>query len=154
MRSSMYDLFRSDADAEKNGIALDYTDFRITIARAGGSNKRYAKLLNLKAKPYQRLIQMDQLDNDKAIEILMEVYADCVVKDWEMKNENDEWVSGIEDPSGGEILEVNKANVLATFKALPDLFADVREQAEKGALFRSALREEASGNSSGVSSTT
>ena len=151
--SGMYDLFRSDTEAEKNGIALDYTDFRITIARAGGSNKRYAKLLNLKAKPYQRLIQMDQLENDKAIEILMEVYADCVVRDWEVKTD-DAWVSGIENPDGGEILDVNKANVLATFKALPDLFADVREQAEKGALFRSALREEASGNSSGVSSTT
>ena len=63
-------------------------------------------------------------------------------------------MSGIENPDGGEMLEVSKANVFATFKALPDLFTDVREQAEKGALFRSALREEAAGNSLGVSSTT
>ena len=152
--SNMYDLFRSDANAEKEGIALDYGEFRVTIARAGGANKRYAKLLNLMAKPYQRLIQLDQLDNEKALDILKEVYADCVVKNWEVKSEDGEWVTGIESPDGGGLLEVTKTNVLATFMALPDLFADVREQAEKGALFRSALREEASGNSSGASSTT
>ena len=88
---SMYELFRSDADAEKGGVALDYGEFRVTIARAGGANKRYAKLLNLKAKPYQRLIQLDQLDNDKAIEILMEVYAQAVVKNWESKSK--QWKS-------------------------------------------------------------
>ena len=150
---SMYELFRSDADAEKGGVALDYGEFRVTIARAGGANKRYAKLLNLKAKPYQRLIQLDQLDNDKAIEILMEVYAQAVVKNWESKS-NGEWVPGIENQEGSELLPVNAANVLAVFKALPDLFADIRVQAEQGALFRTALREQASGNSSGASSTT
>ena len=146
-KTSMYELFRSDKKAEKDGIALDYGEFRITIARAGGANKRFSQLLNLKSKPFQRQIQLDQLDNDKAIEILMDVYSACVVKDWEILQEDGTWVSGIEDPEGGDaLLEVNPANIFDVFKALPDLFADVREQAEKGALFRTSLREEALGN--------
>ena len=142
----MYGTFASDPEAEVNGIALDYTDFRITIARAGGANKKYAKALHRKSQPYQRLIALDQMDNDKAVDILMQVYAECVVKDWETKNDEDVWVTGIENPEGDELLPVNPANILKTFRALPDLFADVREQAEKGALFRTAIREQAEGN--------
>jgi hypothetical protein len=149
----MYELFSSDPSAEKEGIALDYGEFRVTIARAGGANKRYAKLLNQKSKPFQRLIQLDQLDNDKAIEILMDVHSLCVVKNWEVKDEDGKWVDGIESADGKAILPVTPANIFDTFKALPDLFADIREQAEKGALFRNALREEAAGNSSSASST-
>jgi hypothetical protein len=67
-----------------------------------------------------------------------------VIRDWEVKV-GDEWQQGIENPDGG-VLPFSKENILLTFNNLPDLFADIMEQAGKAMLFRLALREEAAGN--------
>ena len=125
---------------------LDYGDFRVTIARAGGANKRFQKTLEARTRHLKRLIQTDSLDNEQAEPIVREVYAEAVVLDWELKQPDGSWVQGIEGP-GGEVLPVNKENILLTFNNLPDLFADVKEQALKASLFRSALKEEAAKNS-------
>lgn len=153
----MYQSFRSDAESETKGIVIDYGDFRVTIARAGGANKRYQRILEVKTRPYRRAIQTDNFDNERAATLLREVYAECVVLNWEVKNgttdvPSSEWSVGIEGPDG-ITLPFNKENVLKTFDALPDLFTDIMEQAQKAALFRASLREEAAGNSSGASST-
>ena len=143
---SMYQQFKTDTQAERKGIVLDYGDFRVTIARAGGANKRFQKTLEARTRHLKRLIQTDSLDNEQAEPIVREVYAEAVVLDWELKQPDGSWVQGIEGP-GGEVLPVNKENILLTFNNLPDLFADVKEQALKASLFRSALKEEAAKNS-------
>lgn len=141
---SMYDSFQTDKDLERNGIVVDYGEFRVTVARAGGNNKRYLKLLDAKMKPYKRAYETDTLSNEIAVKILHEAYAQGVVTNWEVLKDG-EWVQGIEAPDGS-IMEFNADNVLQTFRNLPDLFQDIKSQAEKAALYRQAIQEAESGN--------
>jgi len=142
---SLYADFKSDDKSEQEGVVLNYGDFRITVARAGGANKQYLKLLETKARPFQRAIQAGAFGNDRSMALLQEVYAETVVRNWETRV-GDEWKAGIESPDGS-LLPVTKENLLVTFINLPDLFADLVESAGKGTLFRAALREEAAKNS-------
>ena len=143
---ALYKDFGTDASREKEGLWLEYGDFRVRVARAGGGNKSYQKALEAKTRPYRRAIQTDTFDNDRANQLLMSVFSTHVVRGWETKI-NGEWVSGIETAEGGsELLQVNAENVMKTFQALPDLFADVMQAAQNAALFRTALLEEAAGN--------
>lgn len=143
---SMYDKFKTDAVIEKDGLWLDYGDFMIRVARSGGANKSFQKAIEKMARPYRRAIATESMPAEKADEIMMAAYANAVVKDWKVRDEDDNWTHGIEDPEGGDLLAVNPANVLATFKLLPELYADVQEQASSWALFKASLREDASGN--------
>lgn len=141
---SMYDKFKTDESREVNGIVLDYGDFRIRIARAGGQNKRYAKVLEAKSRPYQRAIQTETINFEIQMGILRQVYAEAVVLKWETLV-GETWKDGIE-AEDGSLLPVNVDNIVKTFEALPDLFADIRAQADRVALFRAELVKEQAKN--------
>jgi len=143
---SMYKQFKTDEQLETDGIVVNYGDFRVTLARAGGGNKRFAKSLEALTRQHQKAIQMQTLSNEVADEILKTVYAKTIVRNWEIKVD-DTWVQGIENPVQGQPpLPFTEDNLLATFAKLPELFKDLKAQAENFALFRAALREEATGN--------
>lgn len=141
---SMYKLFKTDPNLEKSGIVVDYGDFRVTLARAGGANRRFAQVLEAKTKPFKRAIQTEMMDNERGLQLLRETYAEAVILNWEVR-QGEDWVQGIEAPDGS-IMEFNVANILETFKNLPDLFTDLQEQASKAALFRQTVRENDAGN--------
>ena len=141
----MYDQFGTDKDMEKNGITIDYGDFRVRIARAGGSNQKYARVVEQLTKPYRRAIQTETLSNDISMELLHRAYARAVILNWETKVD-EEFQPGIENPDGGELLTVTEENLVRIFQDLPDLFADIRSQAEKAGLFRKEIQEQDAGN--------
>jgi len=147
----MYKEFLTNEKSEREGIILDYGDFRVTVARAGGANKDYAKILERKTRPHRRAIQTGNFTNEQAKALLREVSAEAVVRRWEVQQEG-KWVDGIEGPNG-DLLPFSKENVLMTFNALPDLFEDIQEQSQKIALYKDDLLEQAAKNSLGVSST-
>lgn len=142
---SMYQKFKTDKELEKAGVVLDYGDFRVTIARAGGANKRFAKTLERKSKPYTRAIRTETMENDQALNLIQETYSESVVLNWETKVDN-KWAVGIENPNGGKLLPPTPENILTTFKELPDLFADIQEQAGRMTIFREEIREDNSKN--------
>lgn len=152
---SLYEVFETDSNLEQKGVNLDYGYALITIARAGGSNKKYLRTLERLTKPYRRAIQTETMDNEVAIGVLRQVYAESVILRWESRgpstvdeegNEVDgEMVVGIESPNG-DILPFNSENVILTLKNLPELFADIQEQAGKSSLYRTAVLEEDAGN--------
>lgn len=145
---SMYQQFKTDPELEKKGIELDYGDFVVTIARAGGANKRFDKVLEAKTKPYRRAIQTETLDPKVGERLLREVYAETVVLNWHTRTEDDELMPGIENPDpNGPLLPVTAENLIATFKNLPDLYTDIVEQSKKVALYRQTILEEDAGNS-------
>lgn len=156
---SMYKQFQTDTNLEKTGVDLDYGDFIVTIARAGGANKKFERTLEAKTKSVKRAIQTETLDNERGKAILREVYAEAVVIKWSVRVAADPkgkpieplkltaeadgdtvFVEGIEGPNG-DVMSATAENIAATFKALPDLFADIQEQAQKVALFRQAVQE-------------
>jgi len=139
---SLYNTFETDKSLERDGIVLDYgfnsknQPIQIRIARAGGANTKFAKVLEQKMKPYKRAIANDTMDNKVAEKLLVEAYADAVILGWE----------GVEDREGSP-LEYNRDNVVKVLTDLPDLFIDIQQQSQKSALYRAELREAEQGNS-------
>ena len=134
---SLYKQFKTDKNVEKEGIVLNYgknskgEDIEIRIARAGGANVQYAKLLEAKTKPYRRQIQNETLDNEVAEKITKEVYAKAVVLGW----------TGVEDENGKE-MEFSFENCMKLFDDLPDLWTDIQQQSTKSALFHADILEQ------------
>lgn len=133
---SLYAKFETDKSLETSGIELDYgpntkgKTILIRIARAGGANDQYLKRMEAKAKPHRRQIQHETVDRVVISQIIKEVYAETVVLGWE----------NVEDREGND-MPFTKENVLKLFTDLPDLYADITEQAQSAALFRVAVRE-------------
>lgn len=121
---SIFDMFDTDESVETMGVLLRYgPKIRILVARAGGSNKKFEKVLKTLTKPHRQLVKAVQAgtasDADGKVldEIMQEAYADAVVLGWE----------GIQLVKNGPEVEFTKANAMALFKKLPQLWLDVRE---------------------------
>jgi hypothetical protein len=134
--TSPYDLFKTDPEIETEGLTLDYGDFQIRIARAGGANRGFVRALEARLKPYRRQLQSETLDEQVAERILREVYADHVILGWQ----------GMTDAAGKPIA-FDRENVLRVLSDLPELFRDIQDQAGRIALFRAKELEDAKGNS-------
>ncbi|MEE8518136.1 MAG: hypothetical protein V3S98_03310, partial [Dehalococcoidia bacterium] len=93
----MYKAFKTDDLLETKGVEIDYGTHRVTIARAGGANKKYARVLEQKTKPYRRAIATETMDDARAMELLQETYAEAIILNWETKV-GDKFVVGIEPP--------------------------------------------------------
>lgn len=132
---SAFDVFGTDKEAEVNGVEIDYGTFSITIARAGGANKKYTRALEAASKPYRRAIQTGTIQTETLNNILREVYAKTVVLSW--KNVKD---------SNGQEVPCTVEGITWLFKELPDLFEDIQAQASNLALFRTQKLDEELGN--------
>lgn len=141
----MYEQFKTDVSLESRGVEIDYGEFRVTIARAGGANKKYARVLEAKTKPFRRAIQTETMNEERARELLVETYAEAVIVNWETKVDG-KFQMGIEAPNGGKLLSVNVKNIALTLMNLPDLFTDLQAQANRVALFREVILEADAGN--------
>ena len=135
----LYAQFETNTNLEQDGVDLEYVNGDdtqvITIARAGGSNSRYTRAIDRLTKPHRRHISNGSMDPKQMEKILVEVYAESVVLKW----------SGVTDREGVE-LPFTKANAIKLFTDLPDLFRDVKEQAENMQLFRVEMLDEAAKN--------
>lgn len=136
-----YQMFKTDETLEQEGIILDYGDFRIKIAHAGGSNKKFSKLLNYRLKRFERQLAAGTMDDEVAASILREVYAETIVLGFEVKAEKG-FVAGVPNEDGSTA-KFSIKEVVRIFTEIPRLFADVKKQAEDFALFRSVEQEEA-----------
>lgn len=124
--TSIYDLFETDEDKETEGFVHRITDkISFTLARAGGANKRFQKVMEAKTRPYRRQIQDDSMDVDLANELMRETFAETVILGWE----------GITDKDGKPI-KFSPANALKLLNQMPDLFDELRDAASKQANFR------------------
>ena len=139
--SSLYSQFQTDKNVEKEGVVLTYgmnsknKPIEIRIARAGGANVRYNKLLEAATKPYRRQLQNETMDNELAEQITQKVYAQSILLGWE----------NVEDENGVE-LSFNVDNCMKLFKDLPDLWSDIQIQSTRAALFRAQILETDSKN--------
>lgn len=138
---SLYNDFATAPNLETDGIFLDYglnskkQSIRIRVARAGGANAKFAKVVEFKFRPHKRAIANDSMDRKLADKLMIEAYAESVVLGW----------SGVEDKDGTE-LEFTVENVKKLFTDLPELFKDVQEQTQKFSLFRAETREDEAKN--------
>lgn len=138
---SLYKQFETDTSIEKTGILLEYgknskgQPIAIRIARAGGANDAYLKRIEARAKPHRRSIQNETIERALLEGIVKEVFAETVVLGWE----------NVEDRDGNP-MQFSKENCLKLFQDLPDLFADIQEQAGRAVLFRKEIQEASAKN--------
>lgn len=124
---SFYETFGTNENLEAGqGVDLDYgKDGTITIHRAGGENKKFARVLNAKMKPYRRQLQNGTMDDAVAEKLMAETYAEAVIIGWKDVKGKD-----------GKKLEFTKENVIQLLTDLPELFKDIQDQANTIANFR------------------
>ena len=130
MARNVYAAFETSKPLESDGIAVDYGDFRFTIARAGGSNRRYLYALERKMRPHRRALAAGVLDEEVATRLLAEAYAEAVILGWDGVTDRD-----------GNALPFTRENCVRLLLDLPELFADLREQAEAASNFLAAERD-------------
>lgn len=137
---SLYDSYEN-TDDEVNGVKIRVDEStRITIARAGGLNKKFESIKTSVLKPYQRRILAGKLKDAELKAILLPVYAKTVIKNWETKV-NDEWKTGIEGRSKN-ILPFNHTNIIKVLTDLPDLYDEIVLASNQLSTFNKLEKEE------------
>lgn len=131
MSQSMDFLFGTDTAKEVDGVVIQYgKNLRVRLARAGGANESFRKVVEEARRPYARLIANDLLEEDTAKDIVYEAYAKAVVLEW----------SGVYDAEGKEI-PFTVDNCIAQFKKYPDFFSFVFTESQRLANYRKAEQE-------------
>lgn len=128
---TVYEAFETNESLEQAGIVVDYGDFKFTLARAGGSNRKYTALVQKRLRPYRKRILTDAMDPQLAHRILAECFAETVVLDWE----------GVTDRAGNP-LPFSRESCIQLLVDLPELFAELQEQAVGAGNFLRVQREE------------
>jgi hypothetical protein len=141
----MYQQYETNPVLEQEGVWADYGSFRIKVAHSGGANKKYSSAMELKTRPYRKAIQAGSFSEDRALPILIEVYADTIIKGWEIQSSTGEWIKGIHSKTG-EVLPVTKENIVYALTALPKLFEDIQEMSKSITAYREEILEEDSKN--------
>lgn len=137
---SMYKQFETDPKLEQEGIWIDYGDFRVLVARAGGANKRYLSYAETKTKPFRRAMEAGTMDEKRAQGLLYDIFSKTIVLNWQIADGTDKdgsvkWKNGIHSKDGG-VIDVTPANIEQTFRNLPALFQDIQQCAAGIALYR------------------
>lgn len=132
----LYSSYKTDESLETSGVVLVVGEndagkkIGIKIARAGGANKAFQRVLAAKTRPYRRQIEQNTMSNSVMESLICEVYADTVVLDWE----------NVEDEHGNP-MDCTRENIIKLFTDLPDLFADVRAGAADSSAFRAEIMD-------------
>lgn len=142
MQQNPYAAFSTDTRSEVTGVWINYGDFRVLVARAGGANEAYNLALDRKARAMRRT----GVTSAKRLEALaLELLAEYCIKDWQVKNDAGNFMPGITMPDGENDV-FNIANVQKVFKAYPDLARALLAEASSLELFQEEQLEEESGN--------
>lgn len=129
----VYDSYRTETELEQGGVVLDFGDYSVKIARAGGANLRFARVFEALTKPFRRAIQNETLSEDKAKDIAYQSYAEAIVLGWTNMKGRD-----------GKEIPFSKENVIALFRDLPEFFLTIQQEAQRISNFRrEAQKDEA-----------
>jgi len=143
-----YAMFMTEVDMEVSGVWLDYGSFRVKIARSGGKNTMYSKIFAQVAGKYKN-VSVKALGREKVDALYAKVYARAVIKAWEVKDEHDDWKSGLHILGADgtvSIKPMNVDNIIAVLTSLPDLFSDIMSQSGEIATFQKEEEEDITGN--------
>lgn len=141
----LFAAFKTSNELETKGITLLYPGLKLEIARAGGANKAFGKLLDTRLKPYERQMRTNSMDDAVAARIMAEVYAETIVLSCAVESEG-EYLPDTCPTASGEVVPATRDALADLFTELPELFRDIQAQASNFALFREAELAETAGN--------
>jgi hypothetical protein len=127
-KSSIFKSFATSKLAEKNGIWVDYGDVKFLVSRAGGTNTDYLELLKAKTRPFRHQIDRGTLSAAEDDRVTREIYAEAIIKDVQVKGDDDVWVQGV-PTAKGEVVPFTRGAVLTLLTDLPEMFRDLRVMA-------------------------
>ncbi len=134
---SLFNAYKTDANAERNGIWIPFpdADIEVLIARAGGRNHAY--LRGESAMAAEHLDKLDGMEPDAFAELLAPVYAKHIVL-------------GIRGPGfvgeDNQPLEATPEVITELLLALPDFFDMVRSISRNRAVFQKEKEDAIAGN--------
>lgn len=138
-----YDMFAINEETENEvGIWAEYPikgqpnrGFKIRLVHSGESNVSYRDALRARLKPLNYRIQQDMVSDEEFESVQHKVFADKIVKEWQSKDENGNYVDGIYGENF-TIMPFSKENILEVFKNGPRLFKDIKKQTDNFATFK------------------
>jgi hypothetical protein len=118
-------------ELEQRGVEFDYGDAVITMARAGGSNRRYKAALAKEMRPHRAAIDADTIREDTILPMMLKPFVEHVILNWQTRNSKGELVAGIESPEGVDAppLPFTHENAIAFLKECPELFFKLQSDA-------------------------
>jgi len=129
--SNVSKVFGTNKTLEKEGIMLDYGEFAVRVARAGGSNKAFSTLFERLTKPHRRAMETNTMSEETMKDIMYEVYAKTVVLDW----------AGINDDEGKPV-QYSAEECIKLFREAPDFYANLSEAASTFNMFQEEQAEQ------------
>lgn len=143
MSKNPYAHFDTDQNAEASGVWVNYGEFRVLLARAGGSNEDYNNAFDRKARALRRT----GVPGTKRLELIaLELLAESCVKKWEIKDETGKWASGIYMPDTGKVEPFSVQKVKDLFNQFPELAKALLAEANSVELYNAEGLEEEAGN--------
>lgn len=144
MSNPLRKMFETDKSVEREGVIVEYAPgVEIKVARAGGANKKFAKVMQRLARPHRKAIQTDSINEDLLLGLFITAYAQTIILDW--KGITKDLITH-DDADAETELEFNAENIEAVLHAQPNLFQDIQRTADNIALFRADILEEDSKN--------
>lgn len=136
--SSPFDLFKTSESREREGTKIDYGDFWFHIARAGGGNRKYTRILTERLRPHRRAIQTETINEDLARKLSIETFAEGCVLNWGSTAHGEGMMVG----EAGEPIPFSTEAAAALLTRLPELYQDLKTQADTHANFREVAKGE------------
>ena len=137
---SLKTLYKTDPAANTGGVFVSYpknsdgSTPRFKLSRMSQAvNKKYAKEMETRTRPFRRELELNTLDTDVGDELMLDVFIASILLGWEHVQPNDD----------GEELEFNSENA-KKFLGDPEwaeLLDDLKERAKDASNFRLAQME-------------
>lgn len=131
--ASIYKKFETNKERETKGITVEYHDdenpeappAKFVIARSGGSNAAYAKMLDVETKPLRRSLAAGTIPVATMQRISRKCFVETCLLGWENVIGKD-----------NKPIPFSKTAASQLFEDLPDLAEDLMAQASNASLFR------------------
>lgn len=131
--SFLHKQFKTSKKKEREGITIEYRDdenpdavpVRFVVARAGGANVAYNKVLDRETKPLRRAIAAGTVSASTLTKVTQKAFVEACLLGWE----------NVPDEATGKPIPFSKEAATAYLEDLPDLLADLQAQASGAQLF-------------------
>ena len=128
--ANLFRKFSTNKEMEQKGIWVGIDDARFLIARAGGGNVNFQRVLSEKLRPLKKQLEARSLSDEESGKIITEVYAETVVLDWQ----------NVEDDDGP--MECTRENIIRLFDGAPKVFTIIREESLEYTNYKDVLTDE------------
>jgi len=136
------DRFSTDTDLEIEGVWCDYGEgVRVQVGRAGGANVDYLKATEDLYRKHKTLIDMEAMPAALANQLMLEVFARTIVKEWVGVTQDDLFQNGIleEAPCTTE-------NAVIFLKEFDVIHKDIKKISDGSSAYRKKVDEDIAKN--------